>query len=403
MPTLAKTECYTDSGTFLVWRKFAMLRALLLAIPLAALPWAADASTHLVLPDGTGDFPTIQAAIDAAEDGDVIELADGTFRGSGNRSIQLTKGLTIRSASGDPERCIIDCEGEYSAPARGLAVYGPATPLIQGLKVMHGFEESSAGAAAVSCGANATFLDCVFSDNVTEWSQNGGGVCCYDCSPVFVGCRFERNVNPGAGGGVAVWGQSAPRFERCIFSENTTGGGGGGCSVDFGSAVEFSECVFWGNSAIWGAAVSCYESGARLDGCTIVGNTASAQGGGLSLNETSSLDLSNTILAFNQGGTAVYCPPGPSGSVTLICCDVFGNEGGDWVGCLEGQLGLNGNISADPLFCDPEGRGFGLHRDSPCAPEATPTCGLIGALPVGCGGSPAQVSTPIALVPFSPI
>ena len=370
-----------------------MSRAFLLAVPLAALSWATDASTYLVLPDGTGDFPTIQAAIDAAADGDVVELADGTFRGPGNRSIELAKGLTIRSASGDPERCIIDCEGQYSAPARGLALYGPTTPLIQGLKILHGYEESSAGAAALSCGVDATILDCIFSDNVTEWSQNGGGVCCYDCSPVFVGCRFERNVNPGAGGGVAVWGQSAPRFERCVFSENVTGGGGGGCFVGYGSAVEFSECIFWGNSAVWGAAVSCYESGARLNRCTIVGNTASVQGSGLSLNETSSLDLSNTIVAFNHGGVAVDCSLGPDGAVTLTCCDVFGNEGGDWVGCLEAQLGLNGNISADPLFCGRDASDFGLHRDSPCASEANPTCGLMGTLPVGCGGSPAQETT----------
>ena len=41
----------------------------------------AAAETYVVTPDGTGDFPTIQTAIDAAGDGDIIELTDGTFTG----------------------------------------------------------------------------------------------------------------------------------------------------------------------------------------------------------------------------------------------------------------------------------------------------------------------------------
>jgi pectin methylesterase-like acyl-CoA thioesterase len=35
------------------------------------------ADVFVVSPDGSGDFPTIQAAVDAASDGDDIELTDG--------------------------------------------------------------------------------------------------------------------------------------------------------------------------------------------------------------------------------------------------------------------------------------------------------------------------------------
>lgn len=41
-------------------------------------------ATYLVTAGGTGDFPTIQAAIDASVAGDTILLADGTFTGDGN-------------------------------------------------------------------------------------------------------------------------------------------------------------------------------------------------------------------------------------------------------------------------------------------------------------------------------
>jgi hypothetical protein len=55
------------------------------------------------------------------------------------------------------------------------------------------------------------------------------------------------------------------------------------------------------------------------------------------------------------------------------------------VGSVAGQLGIDGNISQDPLFCDPAGGDFTLCADSPCAADNNPACGQIGALPVGCG------------------
>jgi hypothetical protein len=72
------------------------------------LIWAVVASgaTHVVRPDGGGDFPTIQAAVHAAVDGDVVELTNGTFAGTGNRDIDLLgRALTVRSQSGDPAAC----------------------------------------------------------------------------------------------------------------------------------------------------------------------------------------------------------------------------------------------------------------------------------------------------------
>ena len=101
------------------------------------------------------------------------------------------------------------------------------------------------------------------------------------------------------------------------------------------------------------------------------------------------MTATHTIIAFSTDGEAVYCPPGVS--VTFDCCDLFGNAGGDWVGGIADQYGLNGNISADPLFCDPENGDFRLQEDSPCAPGTE--CDLIGAWPVGCGPTAAEQTT----------
>ncbi len=94
----------------------------------------AHALTYLVRPDGNGDFATIQDAIDGANIGDVIELADGVFVGAGNRNISYNgKAITIRSQSGEPETCVIDVQGRHNGLAeRGFLFNnneGPASVL----------------------------------------------------------------------------------------------------------------------------------------------------------------------------------------------------------------------------------------------------------------------------------
>jgi hypothetical protein len=102
--------------------------------------------------------------------------------------------------------------------------------------------------------------------------------------------------------------------------------------------------------------------------------------------------VTNTIIAFSTQGAAVYCFGGAE--ISLDCCDVYGNAGGDWVGCIAQQGTLGGNFSADPEFCGELGSGnFELQLDSPCAPGNHPqgaACGVIGARPVGCDISPVK-------------
>ena len=100
--------------------------------------------------------------------------------------------------------------------------------------------------------------------------------------------------------------------------------------------------------------------------------------------DTSSVTLENTIVAFSTQGEGVICDS--TADVTLICCDVYGNVGGDWVGCIASQYETNGNICEDPLFCCAGSEDFHLRPESPCAPFTLPNpeCDLIGAWPVGC-------------------
>jgi len=82
-----------------------------------------SARTWEVHADGTGDAPTIQAAIDSLQSDDDIVLADGVYSGPGNRDLYNAEKLfTIASQSGNPTACVIDCQGAPDDPHWGFAL-----------------------------------------------------------------------------------------------------------------------------------------------------------------------------------------------------------------------------------------------------------------------------------------
>ena len=167
----------------------------LLAICLIAAP--ASAATYVVRPDGSGDFPTIQAAIDGALDGDIIELADGTFAGTGNRDLLwFSKTLTLRSQSGDPLRCVIDCEGSPTAHHSALSADGAGdASVLAGITVTGGYT-ASFGAVLLQR-TSMTIQDCIFRGN---HGVSGGGVTTnFYANPTLLRCTFWENTASSGG------------------------------------------------------------------------------------------------------------------------------------------------------------------------------------------------------------
>jgi hypothetical protein len=298
--------------------------------------------TLLVRPDGTGEYPTIQAALDAAADGDTVALDDGVFTGPGNRDLSLWgKAVTVRGRSGDASVCAIDCQGSALAPHRGFSLHmGPSlSGRIEDLTIANGYATG-------------------------DWPEgSGGAILCHETAPVIAHCRFIGN-RADWGGAVSAGRASVP-LEECVFSGNrATYRGGGADGYD--------------------------HAGLQIDHCTFVGNS-SAAGSAAGGNIYCAVNLNRTILAFSPDGVPIAVTG--SSSLALSCGDVAGNADGDFVGALEGLSGQNGNFSADPLFCDPDLSDLRLQTGSPCAPAQQPSCGLIGALPVGCETLPPTVRT----------
>jgi hypothetical protein len=244
------------------------------------------------------------------------------------------------------------------------------------------------------------FEDCDFLNNEAPF---GGGA--FVCNSRVVTCRFESNwAAAGPGGLKAMFSEVA----GCTMAANVAHESGG---INFtGSTIR--DCLIIGNAATrWGGGGG--ESGV-VERCVISGNVALEQVGGLGLtgrtpstvractvvgNNAPSASgiglfapygpvthvLENIIVATNGSGAAIECFG--AATVAISCSDVFGNVGGDWVGCIADFLGASGNVAADPRFCDSGAGDWHLCDDSPCAPAHTGECGLIGALDVGCSCS----------------
>jgi hypothetical protein len=151
------------------------------------------------------------------------------------------------------------------------------------------------------------------------------------------------------------------------------------------------NCILsWSSALNYGGAIYYSSSGfLTLTSVTISGSTA-LHGGGIADYGSNEIYLSRTLISATATGGAIEC--GESGTATLSCCDLYGNAGGDWVGAIAGQLGLNHNVNLDPQFCstNPDlDSNWGLQSDSPCLPEASGCGDRIGSLGVACDDTPA--------------
>jgi hypothetical protein len=389
----------------------------------------------------------IQQAISVADDGDSILVAAGTYAGDGNRDLDCNgKKLNLLASSG-PIQTVIDCGGNESEPHRGFYFHSgeDSNTVIGGFTITNGYAPGDPGMTMALGGgmfcstASPTIRDCTFEANV---AQNGGGglACVNNSAPNILNCRFLDNIAdngwpaPIAGYGGAIRSVSSSpslnacsflgnmaniggaiscsmsdlRADSCAFVANTaitfftfepeSNGVGGGLHI-FASAPMFSRCTFIANVAEpedlmayypgQGGAAYMYLSDPVFANCTLYGNRAnraksggSGEGGAFWLAE-SSPTVERCIISSSLDGEAIYCFDTTSRPV-LLCSDVMGNFGGDWIGCISDQAQSAGNFALNPGFCDTSALDFSLEADSPCLPQNN-LCGqLVGAAGQGC-------------------
>jgi hypothetical protein len=139
------------------------------------------------------------------------------------------------------------------------------------------------------------------------------------------------------------------------------------------------NCVFVNNRGlISGGTLRCKSSDPIFRNCTFVGSR-SPVGGFMYCIAGAKPMFENCIVAYGtEGGTVGLA--GSTDSAYFFCTNLFGNVGGDWNDRIDHQLGLEGNMTANPEFCDIATDDFSLQATSPCLP-ANNSCGeLIGSL-----------------------
>jgi len=255
----------------------------------------------LVVP---GHYPTIQAAIDAAVDGDTVIVEDGTYAGPGNQGINFNgKAIIVRSENG-PENCIIDRQ-KVGRAFRFKSGEG-ADSVIDGFTITNGLTSGSGGAIRCWEGSSPTITNCIIENNTTLMS--GGGIYCDDSSPKIINCIMKNNT-ANDGGGISCSGGN-PVITNCIIKNNTAEDKGGGVYHvdDIHSTFAISDCNIIGNSAEYGGGIygeTEHSSTIIVTGCTIRNNAASSHGGGSywKIGGYATLNVTNCKIAGNQSNS----------------------------------------------------------------------------------------------------
>jgi hypothetical protein len=333
--------------------------------------------------------------MECASAGDTVLVECGTYNdcthytADGKLSCVILKsGVVLLSETGQPDCAVIDAE----LLGRCIDARSVVDAVVEGFTITGGYSPGyygGHGAGAYMSESSVTFRNCLFLEN---WARHwGGGAHCHGMpASRFEDCTFLGNSSEDDGGGMVCW-FSDVQILRCTFLDNWAGDHGGAVICNQ-SGMSMFDCVLGDNTAgHWSGAVTCWgECTPVIARCTMVGNRGGYSGGAIGCFESADPKIEHTIIAFSLHGEAVYCHDLQSEPL-LSCCDLYGNAGGNWVGCIADQNGTNGNFSEYPAFCDWVGRDYTLYDCSPCLHGYG--CGQIGALGMGCAGPTVREET----------
>lgn len=339
------------------------------------------------------DFPTIQGAIDASQDGDTVLVRPGTYfevltvqvgitirstdgatttivDGTGLTSSVITtqnsnrpvliEGLTVRGGEGSP---LPTCLAPDVFPILGGGLYAFGVELtirdcrfVENGHAVHGVY---AGGAAYFENSIVRIENTEFRDNGREVNENnqvlfGAGIaaCGFPEDIVIDNCLFQGNGRAGFGGGMFLDSSNGLNVlvTNTTFHENRAAfGGGSGVLLRLGGTIEFNECNFDANTASHGGGlwlssitdgfVTCLNSTfSRNDG---------SHGGGIRISTSLGGDilLAGILCYRNRSafGGGINASTSEGGTITILNTTTAGNNASHGSG-LYGYVGEAGSI-----------------------------------------------------------
>ncbi len=297
------------------------------------------AGTHAATIHVPGDESTIQKAIHAANSGDVVLVAPGTYY---ERFEVPLKAIQILGSGASTT--VVDASRLWSTGFGGVVrfMYGhDSTTVLAGFTLTGGVASYGGG---ISCRRTSpTITHCTITGNSGrnwgDYGAQGGGIYCYESTATISHCEITNNSVESVwgydwGGGIHCDMFSAPTITNCVISENWAGTGflylegyGGGIGSYYESSKPVvTNCTITENSARWGSGIACHSASPRLTNCIL----------------------------WNERLDEVY-----GGSPILTYTNVQSGYRGQ------------GNIDADPKFRSIKGFDYVLWPGSPCIDSGT--------------------------------
>ena len=340
------------------------------------------------------EYTSINAAIEAAADGDVIQLAAETYR----EDVQidtLGKAIVLRGATTPDGLPASILDGSNSHRVVICRSGEDANTVFSNLVIQNGLAQggskqptTNSGSGLLTVQSAPTISNCTFRSNVGEF---GGGILFYEANDSQVSdCRFEGNVATTSGGAVFTY-LCGPSIDSCAFIGNTaTYGGsllnqgpegsgdlisasgddgagmpttavrGGSRRIPGGGGPTISNCLFQSNLGSYGGCLyDLYLNPMTIRDSFFISNRSEVSAGAIFTNQSNTF-IEDCRFQSNsaQYGGGVY----ESGSnSTLINCVFTGNTASIQGGAVAVQAREEIPSTTGFLECTIEDNSCGLY------------------------------------------
>ncbi len=338
-------------------------------------------------PSGTGDFTSIQSAINFAADDDTLIVYSSTYYENidllGKALIigseYLTSGdtahitstvidgqlngstLTITDVSGTEVR-LVGFTIQNGSSSDGGAIYSSnSSPVLENLVVTSSAATNNGGGIYLN-GGNPSLSNITIVNNTA--ANKGGGIYLQNNSSATLNKLTIVNNSAINGGGISL-NSSNPTITNMVISDNSADSTGGAVAMYSNSNPGVYNAVIYDNYAgLFGGAMQISRSNPMIGNSTIIANHGEFHGGALHLTDESEVVVTNSILYENI--PEQFFINDPEDSLTVSFSDVEGNfDAVDYSHESESVstslvTWAQSNIDVNPLFSDASNDEYSL-------------------------------------------